>query len=240
QQHQGEPIGYVCPRALDAAINGRIGAEQISILKTPTFYINKPLYTHADPGEVERLTRKAANADLALAAQTRQVHSLRAQLAERDALLREAYAELLAIKAEIGFRGTTISLIGRIDAAISASAEPSAPDGLDPRECRKCGSLTAEKCKAGGCWFEREPSAQVEPLYQKCTVLKDAEVRYSNSTAPVERVKPATIALEQVLQAYTYADNHPHRYLRGTTNWCAAVAHSLNEQVRAALERKPS
>lgn len=32
-----------------------------------------------------------------------------------------------------------------------------------------------------------ETSAPVEPLYQKCTVLKDAEVRYSNSTAPVER-----------------------------------------------------
>ncbi|MEX5364384.1 hypothetical protein WCE03_21440 [Pseudomonas guariconensis] len=55
EQHQGEPIGYVCPRALDAAINGRIGAEQISILKAPNLYINKPLYTHADPGEVERL-----------------------------------------------------------------------------------------------------------------------------------------------------------------------------------------
>lgn len=37
------------------------------------------------------------------------------------------------------------------------------------------------------------------------------------------------ITLEQVLKAYEYADSHPHKYLRGTTNWCAAVAHSLNE-----------
>ncbi|WP_323115424.1 hypothetical protein [Pseudomonas guariconensis] len=49
---------------------------------------------------------------------------LRAQLAERDALLREAYTELLAIKAEIGFRGATIALIGRIDATLSVSADP--------------------------------------------------------------------------------------------------------------------
>ncbi|MGK0158799.1 hypothetical protein [Pseudomonas mosselii] len=63
EQHQGEPIGYVCPRALDAAINGRVGAEQISILKTPYLYINKPLYTHPAPagsGEVERLRKATA------------------------------------------------------------------------------------------------------------------------------------------------------------------------------------
>lgn len=35
------------------------------------------------------------------------------------------------------------------------------------------------------------------------------------------------VTLEQVLKAYDYADN---RYLRGTTNWCAAVAWHLNQQ----------
>jgi len=38
------------------------------------------------------------------------------------------------------------------------------------------------------------------------------------------------ITLDQVLKAYDYADNHSHRYLRGTTNWCAAVAWHLNQQ----------
>ena len=38
------------------------------------------------------------------------------------------------------------------------------------------------------------------------------------------------ITLEQVLKAYEYADSHPHKYLRGTTNWCAAVAWHLNQQ----------
>ncbi len=39
-----------------------------------------------------------------------------------------------------------------------------------------------------------------------------------------------SITLEQVLKAYEYADSHPHKYLRGTTNWCAAVAHALNAE----------
>lgn len=38
------------------------------------------------------------------------------------------------------------------------------------------------------------------------------------------------VTLEQVLKAYDYANSHPHKYLRGTTNWCAAVAHALNVQ----------
>jgi len=38
----------------------------------------------------------------------------------------------------------------------------------------------------------------------------------------------ARITLQQVLKAYDYANCHPNKYLRGTSNWCAAVAHSLN------------
>lgn len=47
------------------------------------------------------------------------------------------------------------------------------------------------------------------------------------------------ITLEQVLKAYEYANSHPHKYLRGTTNWCAAVAHSLNEQ-KPASQHQPA
>lgn len=43
------------------------------------------------------------------------------------------------------------------------------------------------------------------------------------------------ITLEQVLKAYEYANSHPHKYLRGTTNWCAAVAHSLNAEQPAPI-----
>lgn len=44
-----------------------------------------------------------------------------------------------------------------------------------------------------------------------------------------------SITLDQVLKAYEYADSHPHKYLRGTTNWCAAVAHALNVQQPAPV-----
>jgi len=45
----------------------------------------------------------------------------------------------------------------------------------------------------------------------------------------------ARITLQQVLKAYDYANCHPHKYLRGTTNWCAAVAHSLNAEQPAPV-----
>lgn len=47
---------------------------------------------------------------------------------------------------------------------------------------------------------------------------------YTSQPAPVA----VLITLQQVLKAYSYAESHPHKYLRGTTNWCAAVAHELN------------
>lgn len=72
------------------------------------------LKAKADPGEVERLSRKAANADLALAAQTRQVHALRAQLDERDALLRKVRAYVVSQE----------RITAEIDAALSVGAEP--------------------------------------------------------------------------------------------------------------------
>lgn len=39
------------------------------------------------------------------------------------------------------------------------------------------------------------------------------------------------ITLNMVMAAYDYADSHPDKYLRGTTNWCAAVAWKLNKLV---------
>lgn len=58
--------------------------------------------------------------------------------------------------------------------------------------------------------------------------LLDKEVD-GNSHVPTQQGEPvARISLEQVRKAYDYANDHPHKYLRGTSNWCAAVAHSLN------------
>lgn len=40
------------------------------------------------------------------------------------------------------------------------------------------------------------------------------------------------VSMAMVLEAYDYATSHTHGYLRGTTNWCAAVAWKLNELLK--------
>lgn len=54
--------------------------------------------------------------------------TLRAQLAEWDALLREGLEEMCAMRDEIGYRGATLQVIKKIEAALYAIAEPSAPE----------------------------------------------------------------------------------------------------------------
>lgn len=49
-------------------------------------------------------------------------------------------------------------------------------------------------------------------------------------TAPQPSAAPDAVTMADVMRAWEYAEDHPHKYLRGTTNWCAAVAHSLNQR----------
>lgn len=51
---------------------------------------------------------------------------------------------------------------------------------------------------------------------------------------PQPSAVPDAITMADVMRAWEYAEDHPHKYLRGTTNWCAAVAHSLNKQRASA------
>lgn len=37
------------------------------------------------------------------------------------------------------------------------------------------------------------------------------------------------VTMAMVAAAYDYANSPPHGYLRGTSNWCAAVAWKLNQ-----------
>lgn len=115
---QGEPVAYLCKS--EGAKWLQYGSKVGDPWKPGEVEVT-PLFAHADPGEVERLIAQCVEKD-ALIAEMDRIGS--AQMAERDALLRESYAELLAIKAEIGFRGATIALIGRIDATLSVSADP--------------------------------------------------------------------------------------------------------------------
>lgn len=87
EQHKGEPVAWLYSRP-EGQVEPVVTLNKASAADRGS-WDEAPLYAHAHSGEVERLARKAANADLALGAQTRQVHSLRAQLAEQDSLLRE-------------------------------------------------------------------------------------------------------------------------------------------------------
>ncbi|MFV3291977.1 Lar family restriction alleviation protein [Pseudomonas sp. NY11955] len=107
QQHQGEPVAWMYTRPE---------------VEWPAFYDKRkdaagwketPLYTRADPGEVERLRKERQRMDVALVAAANERDTLRVQLAERDALLEEAWTHDISTP-----------LKRRIKTALSASAEP--------------------------------------------------------------------------------------------------------------------
>ncbi len=137
EKHQGEPLAWIVHWAEDGSFytftRDKTRSEK---LRNDPEFISTPLYTHADPGEVERLRAELAewkkrcqyNADTAHDV-GRERDTLRAQLAEQDSLLREV---LEAFKLETD--GSCINP-GRDFirpwaaklAALSSSAEPSAP-----------------------------------------------------------------------------------------------------------------
>jgi hypothetical protein len=107
EQHQGKPAVWM--------FIGDDGHKHFSYSKqTPE---HKPLYTHADPGEVERLRAEIQSLRKTLPNSTTDLVDLRAQLAERDALLRETRKFL---------DWPRHPLPEKIDATISASADASA------------------------------------------------------------------------------------------------------------------
>lgn len=72
----------------------------------------------------------------------------------------------------------------------------------------------------------KKPSGKLAFAYATIANLEEKIAR-------LEAVQPAPVAVityQQVFKAYEYAESHPHKYLRGTTNWCAAVAYALNAQ----------
>lgn len=124
EQPQGEPVGtllideYFDNREVgevDVQLDAKV-CEQLAE-KFPGQSL--PLYAHADPGEVEKankLAEAAADQVVKLLAQLRDAND---KLADRDALLRELAD---APPAAMEFR-----LQQKVKAALSASAEPSAP-----------------------------------------------------------------------------------------------------------------
>ncbi|MCE0989365.1 hypothetical protein [Pseudomonas alloputida] len=106
EQHQGEPVGtllieeYFDNREVgevDVQLDSKV-CEQLAE-KYPGQSL--PLYTHADPGEVERLHSKIETMRRKNNEYCEEVMSLRAQLAERDALLRDQSGKLIELAARL-------------------------------------------------------------------------------------------------------------------------------------------
>lgn len=125
EQSQGEPVALPArkdPKRQWHVVGGVARAEGWNACLDEIAKLG-PLYTRADPGEVERLTEElsiARDEDLkwqGLRDQEREIGELRAQLGERDALLREIHDGALS-----GFERYS-----KIEALLSASAEPIAP-----------------------------------------------------------------------------------------------------------------
>lgn len=145
-EHQGEPVAYQWRRKtvrVDSQWDHWVDCTDEDYRKTidnpgPTsrgiIREARKLYTHADPGEVERLRAeneqlreviKHSDANILRQSQRidnlrREVAELRAQAAQRDSLLRECFVAMLK-------GGYSKPLRERIKASLSASAEPSLP-----------------------------------------------------------------------------------------------------------------
>ncbi|MFG0927657.1 hypothetical protein ACF8SB_18420 [Pseudomonas sp. CJQ_8] len=138
EQHQGEPVApaFVMPSCENSYGFGYVDGTCIQSLRGYRDHLEEivdsipegPLYTHADPGEVERLRADLATVKADRDAYAQNAIDLRGQLAEaqeqlraQDDLLSEAYQHDI---------GTPLKRKIR-DAALSASAEPSAPVDLE-------------------------------------------------------------------------------------------------------------
>lgn len=158
-----------------------------------------PLYTHADPGEVQRLRGLVGLAESEALSAIVERDELREQLAERDALLRDCFTAMLK-------GGYSKPLRERIKAVLSASAEPSAP---------KCGHTA---CKSLGephpfCDFVQslEPSAPVERDERAAFEAAWSKLHKHEGKSPFMRIEP--------LGNYRWGDVH-----EGWIMWQARAA----------------
>lgn len=134
-QYQGEPVAWryktrVFVQALGYVWREVIETEEPDLTEVAARDLT-PLYTHADPGEVERLRDQVKSLEVELKAVTDEHDESLRKLAERDTLLREV-RETLQKEYWDQYAGLDETR-DLIDAALSDSAEPSAPVERDER-----------------------------------------------------------------------------------------------------------
>ena len=250
-QHQGEPVVSQCPlccQTHEQVPVGRAGGQQANgcDVDFTTWrcegcggsWIGDP----ADPGEVERLRdilehKESVQAELnqTLEQVLNERDALRAQLAERDALLRQCgnpvRSQISRLEDEAKrsdhpklYRDEVerLSVILRQMDALSASAEPSAPKC---KHCHDLGEIPTGKMIDQGYWQPPEPDMEPCPHCQ------------GEPSAPVERDERADFeawfATTGLAEAWgrTVAD-----CLKG--KGCCTNSRWEGWQARAALERK--
>lgn len=158
-QRQGEPVAPIIRAAYEVLI-GCVSSPSIAAhLDVPTVEriakrLNDllPGYAHADPGEVERLLERIRELEAdepEWSAMQQKLgdenETLRAQLAERNALLSEALCHATRLEP------MSVSCFNRIDAALAASAEPA--------ELKQC----AQGYGHGGHWCGTEYKCWLDP-----------------------------------------------------------------------------
>lgn len=236
-QHQSEPVEAIplkdCVPGWHSDYNDGLFATQDSVVT---------LYTHADAAEVERLREKSDHLTEANRLLMDDCDTMRAQLAERDALLMGYKSLLRQVMPCLAMstNSQSASYMRKIDAALSASAEPSAPAEItsvdqlgSDANCPMCydtGSIviddTGEEyemapcpmCKGQDAPVERDERAGFEAYYVDW---------FNRKYSPSE---PLTI--ESMLSARR-GDNYGYGSLGRNGKWAGWKA-------RAALERKPA
>lgn len=135
EQHQGEPVALPARKSYEESFSVH-GQGQAMGWNACLDEIAKlgPLYTHADPGEVERLRADVETMRRKNNEYWHETETLRAQLAERDALISELEEDRLRMQEGlkdvidwIGCSQSTGALRTIAEKALSASAGPSVP-----------------------------------------------------------------------------------------------------------------
>lgn len=267
---QGEPVARVEVGADRNACVMIIDQEWLRQLKDKAEHVVVHLYPHADPGEVERLRAELAEQLEIFGMQEEKIDTLRAQLAELDALLREIHDGRLS--------GHDRWL--KIEAALSASAEPSAQSITNPNaDCAICRDLGYE-CMT--CEEQRKPSAPVddpddeagqervavaampgpstEPHCKTCNdegAIDDGELTHSEGGIPFENgpIKCITPCPDCAAAPPVEHDDPVREALRAFVGAAYPVARQINERgynwseayldealalARSALQHKPS
>jgi hypothetical protein len=227
--HQGEPVALparkrVDPFCYDQGRNASVEGWNACLDETAKL---GPLYTHSDPSDI-RTTRQA------LESLKGEANDLRVQLAGRDALLREVLVGL--------WPSTPIAI--KINATLSASAEPSAPKGcgrwkvvFEQGSYGKCGDPSPYPIDNGAPAFCRG----CQPSAPKCSFCRGKGVRlkagYIGVTEPCHKCCPEVTSEPVEIDERAEFDAWCVKHGR-VVGYCGWREDFAIWQARAALERK--